>query len=169
MLYWTPDCTQNSSNYWLYSPDILIVIDTWHLIGHLILLLTALITVHLYLHINAVLLQYIFFIVSLLFMHVHLPLYSYTFTRSSNSLDLHIQICGYLLLVRYLERITYITRSLMFTLFDPGYSSCPPFIFSHFLDSLYIGLSTSSFLYSSVIMCAHLLLLQWYWFIIVII
>ena len=44
----------------------------------------------------------------------------------------------------------------MFTLFDPGYSSCRLFISSHFLDSLYIGFSTYSFLCSSVIMCAHL-------------
>jgi len=29
------------------------------------------------------------------FMHVHLLLYSYTFIRISDSLDLHIQICGY--------------------------------------------------------------------------
>jgi len=45
------------------------------------------------------------------YMHVRLPLYSYTFTRSFDSLNLHIQICGYLLLNRYLERITYILRS----------------------------------------------------------
>jgi len=44
-------------------------------------------------------------------MHMHFPGYSYTFNRSSNSLDLHIQISGYLLLIRYMERITYILRS----------------------------------------------------------
>ena len=44
-------------------------------------------------------------------MCVHLPFYSYTFTRSSGSLNLHIQIFDYLLLIRYLERITCILRS----------------------------------------------------------
>jgi len=28
-------------------------------------------------------------------MHMHLPLYSYTFIKSSDSLDLHIQVYGY--------------------------------------------------------------------------
>jgi len=44
--------------------------------------------------------------------------YSYTFTRSSDSLDLHIPICDYLLLIRYLEWITGIPRSIKFSLFD---------------------------------------------------
>ena len=44
-------------------------------------------------------------------MHMHFPVYSYTFTRSSDSLNLHIQIYGYLLLIRFLERITGILRS----------------------------------------------------------
>ena len=34
-------------------------------------------------------------------MHMYFPVYSYTFTRSSDSLNLHIQICGYLLLIRF--------------------------------------------------------------------
>ena len=52
------------------------------------------------------------------YMHMHFPVYSYTFIRSSNSLDLHIQICGYLLLIRFLERITGILRSQSSLLLD---------------------------------------------------
>ena len=90
------------------------------------------------------------------YMHVHFSFYFYTFTRSSNSLDLHIQICDYLLLIRYRERITSIWRSLEFS-----YS----IIFSrYFLSLLYsiafmilcIGFMLIIFLYSSVILCAHL-------------
>ena len=58
-----------------------------------------------------VLFHYIFFIVCSLYMHVHFPLCSYIFSKSSDSLNLHIQIDDYLLLIRYLERITCILRS----------------------------------------------------------
>ena len=56
------------------------------------------------------------------YMHVHLPLYFYTPTRSFDSLDLHIRICGYLSLIRYLERITCILRSWSPSLLDYWYS-----------------------------------------------
>jgi len=51
------------------------------------------------------------------YIHVHLPFYSYAFIRSSDSLNLHIQICDYLLLIRYLKRNTGILRNLKFSLF----------------------------------------------------
>ena len=46
------------------------------------------------------------------------PFYSHTFTRSSDSLGLHIQICDYLLLIRFLERSAGILRSQSSLLFD---------------------------------------------------
>ena len=73
-------------------------------------------------------------------MHVNFPLYSYTFTRSSNSLNLYIQICGYLLLIKYLERITGILRNLEFSLFDYRYS-CLTFISVDSLFSIYLTFS----------------------------
>ena len=60
---------------------------------------------------------YIFFICSFICMCI-LPVYSYTFTRSSDSLDLHIQICSCLLLIRFFERITCILRSQSSLLLD---------------------------------------------------
>jgi len=46
------------------------------------------------------------------YMHMHFLFYSCTFTRSSDFLDLHIQIWSYLSLIRYLERITCILRRI---------------------------------------------------------
>ena len=64
MLYWTPDCTHNLIVHWTLA-----LTDSIHLIyidydrhmtcGHLILLLTAFITVHFCLHIILVLFQFI--------------------------------------------------------------------------------------------------------------
>ena len=88
-------------------------------------------------------------------MHVHLPLYFYTFTRSSDSLDLHIQICGYLLLVRYLERIAGILRNLEFSLFDYRYFVLT-FNSVDSLFSIYIIFSCHVIPYSCDIMCGHL-------------
>ena len=106
---WTLDWTLDSINNWLYPPDIKMV--TSYMNGHLNLLLTGLL-----LSIYICLLFLSFFSIYFLYlltcyMHVHISFYPYTFTRSSDSLDLHIQICGYLLLIRYLERITGILRS----------------------------------------------------------
>jgi len=102
------------------------------------------------------------------YMHVHFSFYSYTVTRSSDSLNLHIQICGYLLLIRYLERITGILRNLEFSLFDYRYS-CLTFIPVDSLFSIYITFSCHSILYSYDIMSGHLyVLLQCYHIIMVI-
>ena len=66
-----------------------------------------------------------------IYMHMHSLFYSYIFTKSSDSLNLHIQIWGYLLLIRYLERIADISKSIEFSLFDYWYSH---FFYScHFL------------------------------------
>ena len=83
------------------------------------------------------------------YIHVHLPLYFYTFTRSSDSLNL--QICGYLLLIRYLERITYILRNLKFSLFDYRYS-CLTFIYVESLFSIYI---TFAYHFIPLFICYH--------------
>ena len=76
--------------------------------------------------------------------------YSYTFTRSSDSLNLHIQICGYLLLIRYLERITCVTRSWSLFFLDHTYS----YSFIHVIPRFYLSISCPvviSFLCSSAI------------------
>ena len=80
------------------------------------------------------------------YMHVHLSLSSYTFTRSSDSLDLHIQICDYLLLIRYLERITCVTSSWSLSFLDYRYSFSFIYVISYF--HLYrIQLSFLSFIH----------------------
>jgi len=94
---------------------------------------------------------YIFHHMYTLFLHVHLPLYSYTFTRSSDFLDLHIQICGYVLMIRYLERITGILRNLEFSLFDYRYS-CLTFIS---VDSLFSTYITFSCYFILLFICYH--------------
>ena len=86
-----------------------------------------------------------------LFMHVHPSFYSYTFTRSSDFLNLHIQICGYLKLIRYLERITGILRNLKFSLFDYRYS-CLTFIYVESLFSIYI---TFGYHFITLFICYH--------------
>ena len=95
------------------------------------------------------------------------PVYSYTFTRSSDSLNLHIQICGYLLLIRYLERITCVTRRWSLSFLDYRYSCSFIHVISWFY--LYRIQLSFSFLYSSVIIMLDILyvILQWYWFIVV--
>ena len=75
MLCWTPD-------------------DTHDLIGHLILLLTALITVHLCLHIISVLFS-VYSLIHMItrYMHMHLPFYfTHSLGRFLTILDLHVQI-----------------------------------------------------------------------------
>ena len=87
---------------WLY---------TWNPIGHLILYWLALLLSFHVLYVISVLFQHICF---LIFSHLYshpFPFYSYTFTRSFDSLDLHIQIWGYLLMTMYLERITCTLRN----------------------------------------------------------
>ena len=72
------------------------------------------------------------------YMHVHLPLYSHTFTKSSDSLNLHIQICDYLLLIRLLERITGILRSQSSLLLDYLFSVFSvSSLFHRFHDSMH--------------------------------
>ena len=88
------------------------------------------------------------------YLHVHFLLYSYTFTRSSDSLNLHIQICGYLLLIRYLERIMSILRNLEFSLSDYRYSFLT-FISVDSVFFIYITFSCHSISYSYDIMCGH--------------
>ena len=100
-----------------------LIIDTW--LGSL--------TRHiLYCVLSTLLFIYLFmsFLISVYIMIICLHLYtcasffySYTFTRSSDSLDLHIQIRGYLLLIRYLEMITRNLRSWSLSLPDYGYPS----------------------------------------------
>ena len=95
------------------------------------------------------------------FIFTCLSFYSYKFTRSSDSLNLHIQICSYLLLIRYLERITSMLRNLKFFLFDYLYSYLT-FIPVDFLFSTYITFSCHFILYQRV-SCVHLyVVLQWY-------
>jgi len=65
---------------------------------------------------------------------MHFLVYSYTFTRSPDSLNLHIQIRGYLLLIRYMERITYISRSWSPFLIDYRYS----YSFIHVISWFYL-------------------------------
>ena len=78
-----------------------LIVFTWyiwynrHLIIYLILLLTALILFIYVLYIILVLFQYIFSLCFHMLYGRALFLYSYTFIRSLDSLDLHIQICGY--------------------------------------------------------------------------
>ena len=88
--------------------------DIYDLIGHLILLITVLLTIHLCLYIISILFQYIFLsyshklyalALSLLFLHTHWV----AFLTIPN---LHIQVHIYsLLVIKYLERITHLTRS----------------------------------------------------------
>ena len=57
------------------------------------------------------------------YMCVHLLLYfTHSLGRFLMTLNLHVQIGYFLLLIRYLERITRVTRSLEFSLFDYWYS-----------------------------------------------
>jgi len=94
------------------------------------------------------------------------PVYSHTFTGSSDSLNLHIQICGYLLLIRYLERITCVTRSWSPSLLDYRYSCS----FIHVISWFYLCRVSCNFF--PLFICYHCLdiyivILQWYWFIVV--
>ena len=75
---------------------------------------------------------------------MHFPIYSYTFTRISDSLDLHIKICGYLLLIRYWERITGVLRSQGSLLLDHLFSVFSvSFLFYCFHDSMHWTLACS--------------------------
>ena len=118
--WYTDDCKHLIiPTNWLY---------TWHPIGHLILYWLALLfSIHIS-YVTSVLFHHMCFLVcSHLYSHVF-PFFSYTFTRSSDSLDLHIQIQGYLLLIRYLERIIFTLRSWLESLpFDYRY----PYSFIH--------------------------------------
>jgi len=90
------------------------------------------------------LLQYIYFLYLLTcYMHMHFPVYSYTFTRSSDSLDLYIQIYGYLMLIRYLEKIICTLRNWSPSLLDYRYS-CP---FVHVISWFYLYCIQLPFLY----------------------
>ena len=81
---------------------------------------------------------YTFFYLLTCYMHMHFSVYSYTFIRSSDSLDLHIQIYNYLLLIRYWERITNILRSRSSLLLDHLFSIFfVTSLFHCFHDSMY--------------------------------
>ena len=121
---WTPDVTPDLIGH-LTLPAWYIDCDR-HLIeymtGHILYyVLSTLLFIY---FIHAIFLsQYIYFLHMLTcYMWMHFLVYSYTFTRSSDSLNLYIQICDYLLLIRYLERIADISRSIEFSLFDYWYS-----------------------------------------------
>ena len=151
ILYW--HCRLNL----IYMPDCrhLIIpmtwLYTWHPIGHLILYwLALLLSIHV-LYVISVLFQYIYFLYLLTcYLHMHFPVYSYTFTRSSDFLDLHIQICGYLLLTRHWEMITGIWRNPEFSLLDSPVSvSFLLFFIPVVLMILCIGSVFALFLYLS--------------------
>jgi len=100
--------------------------------------------------------QYIYILYLLTYyMHMHFPVYHYTFTRSSNSLDLHIQTCEYLLLIMYSVRSTSILRSQS-SLSRSPFLDIFSLLYSIVFIILCIGLMLVLFLYSSVILCAHL-------------
>ena len=85
-------------------------------------------------------------------MHMYFSVYFYTFTRSSDSLNLHIQICGYLLLIRFLARITGILRSQR---------SSHSIIFSRYFLSLFYSMlswfyALGSCLFYFLFLCHHL-------------
>jgi len=89
-------------------------------------------------------------------MHMLFPVYSHTFTRSSDSLDLHIQICGSLLLIRFLERITGILRSQSSLLLGHFFSVFSvSSLFHRFHDSMHWTHAYSIF-FSYIIMCGCL-------------
>jgi len=77
-----------------------------------------------------------------LFLHIH---------GSSDSLDLHIQICGYVLLIRYLERITGILRNMELSLFVYQYS----FLTFISVDSLFSTYITFSYYFIPLFICYH--------------
>ena len=92
--------------------------------------------------------------------------YSYTFTRSSDSLNLYIQIRGYLLLIRYLERITCIYEELSLSFLDYRYSCS--FIHIIFCFYLYhVQLPFLSYIHLLSLYRYLYVILQWYWFIVV--
>ena len=70
----------------------------------------------------------------------------HSFTRSFDSLDLHIQICGYLLLIRYLERITCVMRSWSLSFLDHKYS-CSFILLISWFYLYHVQLSFLSFIH----------------------
>ena len=135
------------------------MIDTWHLIGHLILYwLVLLLSIHV-LYIISVLLQYIlssYAHICYMHMHVHLSLYSYTLIRSlSNDPGFTHPYIGYFtLLIRY-SMIPDMSRGAWsYPRLDHRYSW-----FLSFCRSLFSCLSLSSSYSISmfiVIFCGHL-------------
>ena len=125
---WTLDVTSDQIGYLtLVLPDStrLYIDCDWHMIeyltGHILYcVLSTLLFIILFM--PFLIPVYIFSYLFTCYMHMHFPVYSYTFTRSSDSLNLHIQICSYLLLIRYLERITCVTRSWSLSFLDYRYS-----------------------------------------------
>ena len=115
--------------------------DTHDLIGHLILLLTALITVHLcFVCYFSFIPVYIILICSHVICTCTFP---FILTHSSGVLTFWICTSRFMyviLLIRYLERITGILRNLKFSLFDYLYS-CLTFISVDSLFSIYITFS----------------------------
>ena len=125
-----------------------------YLTGHILYCVLSTFLFIYFIHIISYYSIYIFFIYSFICMCIF-PVYSYTFTGSSNSLDLYIQICDYLLLIRHLERIIGILRNLEFSLLDYWYSYLT-FISIDSLFYIYITFSYHSITYSYDIMCGHL-------------
>ena len=116
-LWETPDCTHD-------------------VIGHLILFLSALINVHLLLHIISVLFQYILSPHARTLFALHLFFYfTYSFGHFLTTLDLHVQIECFFLSFRYSMRL-YMLRGAEVSLFL--IINISTLLFIWFPDSLYI-------------------------------
>ena len=164
MLYWTPDCTHNLIVHWTLA-----LTDSIHLIyidydrhmtcGHLILLLTAFITVHFCLHIISVLFQ---FIVSFTCSHV-ICTCTFSFTLHAHWVtSWRSWICTsrcwmFYFFDQVFVEIVCFTRTRSFSLFG---SSILVFLFIPvvFIVSFISYISHSLlvlFLYPSIIMCRY--------------
>ena len=95
-------------------------------------------------------------------LYAHVLSCLFTFTKNSDSLDLYIQICGYLLLIKYLEMITCVMRSWSLFFLIIGILAL---LFMVFLDSIYI---VSSCHFFPLFICYHCVrysyVILWYWF-----
>jgi len=139
---WTPDGTPDLIGHLtlvLTDSTRLIINCDRHLIGCLtghILYCVISTLLFIYLFMSFLIPVYIMIICSHLYACAFSPFFSYTFTRSSDSLNLYIQIRDYLFLIRYLERITCTLRSWSLSPFL--IIGIPTLLFMLFLDFLYI-------------------------------
>ena len=126
-----------------------------YLTGHILYYVLSILLFIYFIHVISY--SHIYFLYLLTcYMHMHFPVYSYTFTKSSDSLDLHIQICDYLLLIRFLERITSILRSQSSLLLDHLFSVFSVSFLFHCFHDFMNWTHAYSIFFSYVIMCGCL-------------